>query len=194
MVLRLLILKHIRNWSYAVSEREVGANLVYRDFTRVGAGKTPDAKTMSRWGPSLGSRNHQADQRPSCAISATSWGNSRAPHACRYQGSRNEYSLPTDSSLLGDGVRVLTRTMKKITKIVGDAGAKLRNRSRSVKYRMLEISRATRAKGQQQETLRASLYPIAQLKQQGPGPGEAILPRDQHRYQMRYQCAKASRT
>src|SRR6202158_2433964 len=50
MVLRLLILKHIRNWSYGVLEREVRANLVYRDFTRVGAGKTPDAKTMGRWG------------------------------------------------------------------------------------------------------------------------------------------------
>src|ERR1700722_19090016 len=31
VVLRLLVLKHIRNWSYAVLEREVRANLVYRD-------------------------------------------------------------------------------------------------------------------------------------------------------------------
>jgi IS5 family transposase len=28
MVLRLLVLKHVRNWSYAVLEREVRANLV----------------------------------------------------------------------------------------------------------------------------------------------------------------------
>src|SRR5476649_1427811 len=35
---------------YGVLEREVRANLVYRDFTRVGAAKTPDAKTMGRWG------------------------------------------------------------------------------------------------------------------------------------------------
>ena len=54
VVLRLLILKHIRNWSYGVLEREVRANLVYRDFTRVGAGKTPDAKTVGRWGVALG--------------------------------------------------------------------------------------------------------------------------------------------
>src|SRR4029079_3317814 len=46
---------------------------------------------------------------------------------------------PTDSTLLGDGVRVLTRTMRKITKIVGAAGTKLRDRSRSVKLRLLEI-------------------------------------------------------
>ena len=43
---------------------------------------------------------------------------------------------PTDSSLLGDGVRVLTRTMKRIAKIAGKAGAKLRDRSRSVKLRV----------------------------------------------------------
>src|SRR6202047_4202906 len=54
MVLRLLILKHARNWSYGVLEREVRANLVYRNFTRVGAGKVPDAKTMGRWGIAVG--------------------------------------------------------------------------------------------------------------------------------------------
>ena len=54
VVLRLLILKHVRNWSYDVLEREVRANLVYRDFTRVGGAKMPDAKTMGRWGLALG--------------------------------------------------------------------------------------------------------------------------------------------
>jgi IS5 family transposase len=54
VVLRLLILKHIRNWSYVVLEREVRANLVYREFTRVGAAKMPDAKTMGRWGAAMG--------------------------------------------------------------------------------------------------------------------------------------------
>jgi IS5 family transposase len=53
---------------------------------------------------------------------------------------------PTDSSLLGDGVRVLIRVMKKITAIAGDAGTTLRDRSRSVKLRVVEIARAARAK------------------------------------------------
>ena len=35
----MLLLKHIRNWSYEVVERDVRANLVYRSFTRVGGGK-----------------------------------------------------------------------------------------------------------------------------------------------------------
>src|ERR1700721_351335 len=63
MVLRLLILKHARNWSYGVLEREVRANLVYRNFTRVGAGKVPDAKTMGggalQGGPGGAKKLHQ---------------------------------------------------------------------------------------------------------------------------------------
>lgn len=53
-VLRLLVLKHLRNWSYATLEREVRTNLLYRQFTRVGGGPTPDAKTMGRWGVAVG--------------------------------------------------------------------------------------------------------------------------------------------
>jgi len=54
VVMRLLLLKHMRNWSYEGLEREVRANLVYRDFTRVGPAKAPDCKTMGRWGLALG--------------------------------------------------------------------------------------------------------------------------------------------
>ena len=46
---------------------------------------------------------------------------------------------PTDSTLLGDGVRVLTRTMRQITGIAGAVGTKLRDPSRSVKLRVLEF-------------------------------------------------------
>ena len=30
------------------------SNLVYRNFTRIGGGKMPDAKTMGRWGLAVG--------------------------------------------------------------------------------------------------------------------------------------------
>jgi transposase, IS5 family len=53
-VLRLLIVKHVRNWSYAVLEREVRVNLVYRTFARIGAEKVPDAKTLGRLGQVVG--------------------------------------------------------------------------------------------------------------------------------------------
>ena len=132
VVLRLLVLKHMRNWSYGVLEREVRANLVYRDFTRVGGAKMPDAKTMGRWGVAVGpavvkqihdrmvqiARQHRVAEGRRMRVDTTVV--------------ETNIHYPTDSSLLGDGVRVLTRTMKKITGIAGGAGAKLRDRSRSV--------------------------------------------------------------
>ena len=48
--------------------------------------------------------------------------------------------------------------MKKITGLAGAAGAKLRDRSRSVKLRVLEIARAARAKGQQNSERLARAY------------------------------------
>jgi transposase, IS5 family len=55
-------------------------------------------------------------------------------------------------------VRVLTRTMKKVTKIAGAVGAKLRDRSRSVKLRVLEIARAARARNRQNSNRLAQAY------------------------------------
>ena len=131
VVLRLLVLKHVRNWSYAVLEREVRANLVYRQFTRVGAGKVPDAKTLGRLGIALGPAVIEQIHQRVVAI---------AQEQKVVQGRRmrvdttvveTNIHYPTDASLLGDGVRVLTRTMKRITELAGAAGAKLRDRTRS---------------------------------------------------------------
>ncbi|MGA7810488.1 ISNCY family transposase [Bradyrhizobium sp.] len=147
VVLRLLLLKHVRNWSYQVLEREVRANLVYRDFTRVGAGKTPDAKTVGRWGLAVGPETLKQIHDRVVQIA-------REQQVLQGRRMRVDTTVvetnihhPTDSTLLGDGVRVLIRTMKQITKIAGAAGTKLRDRSRSVKLRLLEIARTARAKG-----------------------------------------------
>jgi IS5 family transposase len=141
-----LILKHVRNWSYAILEREVRANLVYRDFTRVGADKTPDAKTMGRWGVALGpaviKEIHDRIVQIAQARQVVQGRKMRVDTTVV----ESNIHYPTDSSLLGDGVRVLTRSMRKITELAGTVGAKLRDRSRSVKWRVLEIARAARGK------------------------------------------------
>ena len=54
VVLRMLILKHLFDWSYDDLEREVRANLVYRMFTRIDAGDVPDAKTIVKIARALG--------------------------------------------------------------------------------------------------------------------------------------------
>ena len=151
VVLRLLILKHIRNWSYQVLEREVRANLVYRNFSRVGGAKMPDAKTIGRWGVALGPQViKQIHERMVKIAQDKGVADGRRMRVDTTVVETNIH-YPTDSSLLGDGVRVLTRTMKKITEIAGKVGAKLRDRSRSVKLRVLDIARAARSKAKQSQ-------------------------------------------
>lgn len=161
VVLRLLLLKHMRNWSYAVLEREVRANLVYRQFTRVGAHKVPDAKTLGKLGLALGPEIIEQLHERVVAI---------AQEKGIVQGRRlrvdttvveTNIHYPTDSSLLGDGVRVLTRTMRRIVELTGTAGAKLRDRTRSVRYRLIEIGRASRSRGEQgQQKLKQSYHKL----------------------------------
>jgi len=56
---------------------------------------------------------------------------------------------PTDGGLLRAGVRRLTRVMKQVTAITGPARTTLRDRTRSVKLRLLAIGRASRNKSGQ---------------------------------------------
>lgn len=146
VVLRLLLLKHMRNWSYCVLEREVRANLVYRQFTRVGAEKVPDAKTLGKLAVALGPQIVAQIHQRVVAIA-------REKQIVRGRRLRLDTTVvethihyPTDSSLLGDGVRVLTRTMKRIVQIAGRTGTRLRDRSRAVGYRAMEIARASRSR------------------------------------------------
>jgi IS5 family transposase len=158
VVLRLLLLKHMRNWSYHVLEREVRANLVYRQFTRVGAQKVPDAKTLGKLAIALGPEIIEQIHARVVAIA-------REKRIVRGRRLRVDTTVvetdihyPTDSSLLGDGVRVLTRTMQRIAKIAGRAGTKLRDRTRAVGYQVRQIARASRSRvvQQGQERLKAS--------------------------------------
>lgn len=146
VVLRLLLLKHIRNWSYEVVEREVRANLVYRSFTRVGGSKVPDDTVMNKWALALGPEViEKLHQRVVTMAQEQKVVEGRKMRVDTTVIEKNIH-YPTDSSLLGDGVRVLTRAMKRIAAITGAAGAKLRDRSRSVRFRILEIGRAARSK------------------------------------------------
>jgi Transposase domain (DUF772)/Transposase DDE domain len=149
VVLRLLLLKHIRNWSYAILEREVRANLVYRQFTRVGAGKVPDAKTLGKLGLALGPEIIDKIHQRVVAIAQEK--KIIAGRRLRVDTTVVETDIhyPTDSRLLGDAVRVLTRTMKKIAQVTGAGGDQLRDRTRSVRHRVIEIARISRSRSEQ---------------------------------------------
>src|SRR5258708_31126288 len=128
IVLRMLLLKHIRNWSFGVVEREVRTNLLYREFTRVYAGKVPDAKSLGRQALALGPEViHQIHQRMVELAVEDKVVRGRKMRVDTTVGETNIH-YPTDSSLLGDGTRVLTRTMKKIECKSGGLKRKVRDR------------------------------------------------------------------
>lgn len=158
MVLRLLLLKHVRNWSFDTLEREVRMNLCYRDFARIGMGKVPDAKTLARIAQALGGEVIAELHGRLVAI---------AQEEGVIQGRKlrvdttvveTNIHYPTDSSLLGDGARVLTRTMQKIEIQAGKLKRKVRNRTRSISRRVIAIATASRHKGPEGEARRKKQY------------------------------------
>ena len=151
VVLRLMVLKHMKNWSYETLEREVRANLIYRDFTRIGGEAVPDAKTMVRLGQALGPevtrKIHERVVQLAREEKVTTGRKMRLDTTVV----ETNIHYPTDSSLLGDGARVLTRTMKRIEEEVGRVGTRVRNLMRSVNHRLIEIGRASRSKSEESE-------------------------------------------
>ena len=159
VVLRMLLLKHVRNWSYEVVEREVRANLVYRSFCRIGLEKVPDAKTLVRLGQAVGPEVI-AELHARIVVLAQAKGVVQG-RKMRVDTTVVETNVhyPTDSSLLGDGARVLTRTMKKVAaQKRGGLKTKLRDRMRTVKRRVMEIGLAARQKGPQGEERKKAAY------------------------------------
>lgn len=158
VVLRMLVLKHLRNWTFETTAWEVRTNLVYRQFARVGANKVPDDKTLARQALALGPEVIAKIQQRLAGIARENGVVSGRKLRVDTTVVETNIHYPTDSSLLGDGVRVLTRIMKRVVEVAGGAGTKLRDRSRSVKLRVLEIARASRSKSQQGQQRMQKLY------------------------------------
>ena len=145
VVLRMLILKHLFDWSYDDLEQEVRANLVYRAFTRIDAGEVPDAKTILTIARALGPDVIEQLHRQVVDVAKRAGGT----HGRRFRIDttvvETNVHYPTDSSLLQDGVRVLTRTMQRASTALGDQPGRVRDRHRSVGRRVLIIGRQARS-------------------------------------------------
>jgi IS5 family transposase len=148
VVLRLLVLKHLRRWSYDELQWEVTGNVVYRRFCRIDAEKVPDAKTMVRYGQLLDGPVLRAlfDRIVGIAVER------RAPrgHRMRVDTTVVEAPMryPTDSGLCQDVVRVLGREMKRLAEAGVRLPFALRDASRSVARRLREIDQALRLRGE----------------------------------------------
>ncbi len=148
VALRMLVLKHLYDWSFDECEREVRASLVYRSFCRIDCERVPDAKTVLRIAKLI-------DEQTLRALLARLVSMARRRRVVRGLRMRVDTTVvetnihyPTDSSLLGDGIRVLQRGVRKLGELVG--GLKLRDRTRSVRRKMFEIARLSRRPGSEE--------------------------------------------
>jgi len=145
VVIRMLILKHLFDWSYDDLEREVRANLVYRAFTRIDAGDVPDAKTILKIARALGPEVVEQLHRQVVEVAKRAG----VTHGRRFRIDttvvETNVHYPTDSTLLQDSVRVLTRAMQRASTALGEAKGQIRNRQRSVWRRVLLIGYQARS-------------------------------------------------
>jgi IS5 family transposase len=145
VVIRMLILKHLFDWSYDDLEHEVRANLVYRAFTRIDAGEVPDAKTILKIARALGPEVIEQLHRQVVEVAKRAG----VTHGRRFRIDttvvETNVHYPTDSTLLQDGVRVLTRTMQRASTVLGDPRGHVRNRLRSVTRDVLTIAYQARS-------------------------------------------------
>src|SRR5262245_38561159 len=140
VVLRMLVLKHLLDWSFDECEREVRGSLVYRAFCRIDGERVPDAKTLIRVARLL-------DEPVLKDLLARLVAVARERRVVRGRRLRVDTTVvetnihyPTDATLLADGVRVLTRMLRR-------TGEHVRERTRSVARRVFEIGRRSRTAG-----------------------------------------------
>jgi Transposase domain (DUF772)/Transposase DDE domain len=145
VVIRMLILKHLFDWSYDDLESEVRANLVYRAFTRIDAGEVPDAKTILKIAGALGPEIIAQLHRQVLEVAKRAGVTRGRRFRIDTTVVETNVHYPTDSSLLQDGVRVLTRTLRRASAALGDPRGRVRDRRRSVGRRVLIIGRQARS-------------------------------------------------
>ena len=170
VILRLLVVKRLYGWSYEQVEHFVGDSLVLRQFCRLYWEGVPDDTTLIRWAHLIGPRTlEQLNTRVvelACALKVT------RGRKLRVDSMVVETTIhhPTDSRLLGDGVRVLSRLLRRAKAVLGEGTAlgpaAFRSRTRSLRRLAQQVHRCARRKGEaaaeEMQALYARLTGIAQ--------------------------------
>ncbi len=144
-LLRCCVMKHLKGWSFRDLERELRSNLVYRRFTHFDAEVTPDFTVFSRsfalLSPALTAEIHQRVVSLACEHGVAQGNKLRTDSTVV----ESNVHYPTDSTLLGDGIRVLNRSLQRIANECKSGALEVVDHGRAVKHRLLEISRAAKS-------------------------------------------------
>jgi len=162
VIVRLLVVKQVYSWSYAETVQRVADSLVLRWFCRVYFRRAPDATTLLRWARTIRPATLQAliDRAAVLAKQAkVTQGRKLRVDATVVE---TPIHYPTDSGLLGDGVRVLTRLVLRAKPVLQErlAGKPtvFRNRMRSLRRTLQALYRVVRRKAHTAVTQQRPLY------------------------------------
>jgi transposase, IS5 family len=162
VTLRLLVVKHLYDWSYQHTQQWVADSLVLRQFCRVYAERLPDDTTLIRWANLI--QPETLHQLLDHVVELARQRKVTRGRKLRIDGTVVETNIhhPTDSTLLYDGIRVLSRTLKRAAHLLQDttrlARATFRSRTRSAKRHVKRIMEGTKRRGEQAEQAMRSAY------------------------------------
>jgi IS5 family transposase len=146
--LRMLAVKHLYQFTYRQTEWHVGDSLVLRWFCRIYFNSVPDHTTLNRWALLIQPETlHAFNDR---VIEVATQLKVTRGRKLRTDGTVVETNIayPTDSKLLADGVRVLSRTLKRAKEVAKDtaqlAAKTFRDRTRSARNQARRIARRAR--------------------------------------------------
>lgn len=162
VILRMLICKHLYQWSFKETEERVKDSLVLRWFCRVYFARVPDETTILRWLRTLRPETvHTLNDR---VVELAKQARVTRGRKLRLDATcvQTEIHHPTDSGLLVDGVRVLSRLAKRAKGLVADQVSYLeqtcRSRLRSARQTAQRLHRLLRRKGEVKEAEQKRLY------------------------------------
>ncbi len=156
VILRMLVVKRLYNFSYEMTEYHVRDSLVLRLFCRVYLNNVPDDTTLIKWANLIQPETlQQLNLRVTELATALKVTKGRK---LRTDGTVVESNIhaPSDSSLLADSVRVIGRTLSRAKAVLGESTdltkEVFRNRVRSAKWAARQIGEAM---SKRSETARA---------------------------------------
>jgi transposase, IS5 family len=161
VLLRMLILKHLYQWSYKETEGRVADSLVLRWFCRMAFHEVPDASTLWRWEQTLQPETvHTLNDRVvqlAAQAKATKGRKLRLDATCV----QTNIHHPTDSGLMVDSVRVLSRLVQRAKGLLKEQGRNVQQRSRerlrSARRVVQSLHRLLRRKSETKESEQQSL-------------------------------------
>jgi len=163
--LRMMYLKFRYQMSYEVLVKEVSDSYKWRRFCHLPmTGDVPDDKTLikltGRFGEAPVRAIHDAVVRQAVQAKIIRGRRMRVDTTV----SESNIHYPTDTGLLSDGVRVVSRTIKKIKEVVR-LKTRFRDRTRSVKRRILKMVKFLKGKSaeakEKREEIKAQILAIA---------------------------------